>query len=214
MAGFTGRPSASPVVAALFASGAITKSQRVLDVGCGDGTDCLAMLSWGIRRVVGLDADEEQILRAGRRANALGLRHRARLGGRRYEFHHGSITERHDCLVGLGTFDVVIDSLCWPNVVDGHPARNQHYARRLWELLDPEGAGLFVLQYRVDPTGSHFLDAEAPRRTLPRVFSKYFAMGPLLCCHLAEFPHRRGARGHAMIYLTVGRRKARPRRIR
>ena len=52
---YAGRPSVSPIIAGLFAAGTIARRHRILDVGCGNGTDCLIMMKWKIRRVEGIE---------------------------------------------------------------------------------------------------------------------------------------------------------------
>src|SRR5262249_55824960 len=61
---YTGRPSASPVLAGLILAGVIRRSHAILDLGCGDGTDCFALAAWGARRVDGLEWDEEAFEKA------------------------------------------------------------------------------------------------------------------------------------------------------
>lgn len=188
--GYNYRPSVSPVVAGLFAAGVIKRRHRVLDVGCGTGTDCLAIMAWKLRSVTGIDDEEEAIDTAIRRARRYGL---------------GSITELHECFIDR-KFDVVIDSLCWNNIHVEHPHATPAYARQIFRVLEP--GGLFILQARQQ---RHILQVDVnPYTSLPRVFRRYFKMRPLITSHLPEMPRRRGERGHALVAITIGRRRARP----
>src|SRR5688572_4053880 len=78
---YVGRPGLSPAVAALIAQGRIRTRDRILDVGCGSGTDALTLARWGFRRIDAVDPDKRAITTARARAT------RARLNGR-VTFHH------------------------------------------------------------------------------------------------------------------------------
>ncbi|MCC7000385.1 MAG: class I SAM-dependent methyltransferase [Deltaproteobacteria bacterium] len=201
---YQGRPSASPVIAGLFAAGVIDSAASVLDIGCFDGTDCLALLAWGVQEVHGIDIEQEHVNKAYRRAQLLAARLRLP-GSQSFAFHCDSITRLHRCFHPR-QFNVVIDSLCWNNISVDHPAATPAYARNIHRILKPQG--LFVLQFRQD---RHPLRIDDPR-TLPSSFDRFFDLGPLVTTHLAEHPQRRGQRGHAAIGITIGRRRRSPRK--
>ncbi|MHB8878778.1 MAG: class I SAM-dependent methyltransferase [Myxococcaceae bacterium] len=191
---YRGRPSASPVVAGLFAAGLIGRRHRVLDVGCGDGTDCLALASWGVRRVAGLDSEAERLSIASRRARALGFA---------VDWHLGSITRLHPCFTE-GQFDVVIDSLCWNNISADFPHATPAYVRQVWRVLTP--GGLFVLQAR---HAGHPLEIDAARDVLPPTFLAHFVMSPAVTTHLPELRRTAHGRAFAEVQVSIGRRRAR-----
>lgn len=77
---YRGRPGASPVVAALYSSGVIRADHAVLDVGCGRGTDAVALAQWGVRDVCGIDLRSRDLSLAPRSGDVLYSREGARFG--------------------------------------------------------------------------------------------------------------------------------------
>ena len=193
---YGGRPGASPVVATLFAEGRIRRSHAVLDIGCGDGTDCIALALWGVHRVAGLDLHEGSLQKAERRA--------AQYGVSEIEFHGGSITNFHECFADA-SFNVAIDSLCWNNIYADAAQATAGYVRQVWRLLKP--GGLFVLQARYFAHRFAIADGHA---VLPRMFHRYFVLGPARVTQLPERRTEGGARTWANVAVCVGRRRARP----
>ena len=188
------RPGASPVVAALFASGAISKNDRVLDVGCGTGTDSIAFACWGLRHVRGIDVDSQVLETAVRRARAFGI------DGDEI-FHAGSITATHACF-GDREFSVVIDSLVLNNL-SAHAL--PFYAAEVARILEP--GGTLVLQLRQT---RHFAEVTQSKHWLPGSFRKWFKLSDVVTTHLAENPSAKGRKGHAIIGISIGtRRRAR-----
>lgn len=70
------RPGTSPIIAALFAAGIVRSQDSILDVGCGNGTDSLALGAWGLAEVLGIDANPAKIAIARRRASRFQLNDR------------------------------------------------------------------------------------------------------------------------------------------
>lgn len=192
---FHNRPSVSPVVATLFANGTIKKRHAVIDLGCGNGIDCVTLASWGIRRVVGIDLEEENL----NAAQALARRYKIKCP----ELHGGSITQEHECF-GRAEFDVAIDSLLWNNI-SAHATPG--YVRQVSRILKP--GGLLIMQVRSDVPRFDFGDAHD---SLPPSFGKQFTFGPVVTTHLPEFKTKGRRRGHAQIALVVGRKRSRPSR--
>ncbi|MCA9610578.1 MAG: class I SAM-dependent methyltransferase [Myxococcales bacterium] len=188
---YPGRPGPSPVIAGLVAAGVIRPEHAVLDVGCGRGTDVVALARWGVRKVTGLDTDAGHLAQATAKAQ----RHRV---ARRTAFHLGSITEKHTCFDD-GEFDVVIDSLCWNNLPAGETGA---YIDEVWRLLAP--GGTLVLQAKwggrvFEPTGN-----------LPRRFHRFFHIGPRVKTHLAERGVEDGMRDWTTVLVCVGQRRDAP----
>jgi SAM-dependent methyltransferase len=196
--GYKGRPGASPVVAGLFAAGVIRKDDRVLDIGCHTGTDCLALLSWGIEETYGLDDDAESIKRAQRRAK----RYRVTRDPESM-FHQGSVTRIHDCFED-SSFTVIIDSLCWNNI---RSAAIPGYARQVYRLLSP--GGLLIIQAR--ESASPF-DRASASRYFPPSLRRYFVMSPIVVSHLAERPQSPKDPPYATVAISIGRRRTMPQR--
>jgi ubiquinone/menaquinone biosynthesis C-methylase UbiE len=192
------RPGASPVVAGLFAAGVITKEDRVLDVGCGTGIDCIAMKFWGVSRVAGIDNYEPFINTAVRKARA----YKIPTDGL---FHLGSITKRNT-IFKRAEFSVVIDSLVLNNII--HARSQLAYLSEVARVLAP--GGLFVLQKR-EPR--HFVDIDTADKWdgVPSSFLKHlrrcFKVGPIVTTHLAEFSTRKLKRDHATVAVAIARRK-------
>lgn len=186
------RPGASPVLAALFAAGVVRPSHRLLDVGCGNGTDSLALAAWGLAEVVGVDANPEKIAIARRRASRFRLGDWAR-------FSVCPIARLQE-VVPPAHFDVALDSLCWNNIHAERPADSAVYVRQVARALRP--GGLFILQARVD---RHPLQIDQARRALPRCFTRHFELGPVLTTHMPEFDSR-----YVQVAVTVGRRRREP----
>jgi ubiquinone/menaquinone biosynthesis C-methylase UbiE len=187
---YVGRPGASPVIAALFAAGSVQRSHAVLDIGCGDGTDVLALGAWGVREVCGLDMDEDALARADKRASARGLEN--------VSFHKGSVTRPHDCFPD-GAFDVVFDSLCLNNL---EPQARPGYVRQLWRVLKP--GGIWVLQARYDGPV-----AARGRDFLPPSFHRHFVLGQAVSTQLPERALR-NKRTWATVMVCIGTRRGRP----
>jgi SAM-dependent methyltransferase len=196
-ASFEGRPSASPVLAALFLAEVIRTSDAIVDFGCGDGTDSFALAAWGVRRVVGVDSDVGIIGTARRRLAAFKARHGAMAYGLdRITFLRGSVTERLPQL-RAGGFDVGIDTLLWNNLSEGETSAYLQEAARLLRA-----GGLFVLQVR---QSGHPFDRVPARRELPASFHRHFRMTYGVATHLAEMEAGRPA--HAEVAVYLGRRR-------
>lgn len=201
MADFYSRPSISPLIAGLFAAGLIKRRHAVLDAGCGTGTDCLTLVSWGIRRVVGIDRDTD-FLRARhqaaiRRAEALPKRHRS---SQSIEFHYDLVTREHAHLRDR-SFDVVLDSLLFNNL---SPKAAALYLAQVARVLKP--GGLFVIQYRSsDPR----FGVQPPHRSLPPTFARFFKAPGLVTTDLVEYSRKRGGK-RVRVTVVVARRRGRP----
>ena len=130
------RPAPSPVVAALVAAGVITRDDRVVDLGCGTGTDAVALARWGVRSVTGVDKDRRALAAARRRAKA------ARVA-RHVSFVHGDVTRLGDAFQAR-SFDVALDTLLANNL---RADEIEAYARGVSRIL--ARGGLLVVQERV-----------------------------------------------------------------
>jgi SAM-dependent methyltransferase len=197
MGAYFGRPSISPVIAGLFAAGLIKKRHAVLDAGCGTGTDCLTLASWGVRRVVGIDDENADLARAHERLVRL---HRKRgIYAQRVEWHFASVTERHACFPNR-TFDVVLDSLLFNNL---SPRAGAAYLRQLARITKP--GALLVMQYRSDDPKY----GRVSRRVMPQTFHRYFSPGDLVTTDLVEYASSTGSAKRVRVTVVIGRRRGR-----
>jgi SAM-dependent methyltransferase len=186
---YVGRPGLPPAVAALVALGELRRGDRVLDVGCGTGTDAVTLARWGFRRVVGIDPDAASIAAA--RAKA-----RRRRVADRVAFHVLP-AERLGDLFGAGSFDAVLHTLVANNLRRG---LDRHFAA-VARVLRP--GGLVVLHERV----GRAQDGAAPGRVAAlRAARRHFALLPGVTTHLAERPGGTGP-GYARVALWIGRRR-------
>lgn len=188
---YPGRPGVSPVVAALFAAGVIQRHHRILDVGCGRGTDVVGLARWGVKYIAGLDLKRRDL----RQAEAKAARHRVTA---RTDFHLGSITDQHECF-DRGEFDIVIDSLCWNNL---DAADTLPYLRELHRVLATGGALVVQARWSARAIGS------VPR--LPHAFARFFEFGPRVVTHLPERGWHPDVQRWATVVVCVGRRRRRP----
>lgn len=188
---YAGRPGVSPAVAALVALGRLRAHDRVLDVGCGTGTDAITLARWGFRDVVGVDPDARAIGVARARATRLGL-----------DVAFEALAAE-DLLARFGPrrFDVVLHTLVANNLRGdaGEHARNVAGVLRR--------GGLLVLHERIRRDD----EAAAPGELRPdAAFERHFDLGDGVTTHLAEFPDGRGGT-HARVVLWLGTPRRRTR---
>ncbi len=194
--GYRDRPSISPVTAALVASGIIDPDRhRVLDLGCGVGTDAIALAEIGCR-VVGVDQDAWSI----ERAKAAGRQPSFR--DERLRFIQASVTRPIPSLEE-SSFDVALDTLTLYNV-----RGKERYAREIHRLLKPRGLLVLALRFRM--AGRYLHRTEIP--DLHPHFTRRFAFPEWhLLSHIPEHPQRRGSPGQARVAIVVGRSRKRRR---
>jgi ubiquinone/menaquinone biosynthesis C-methylase UbiE len=198
---YFGRPSISPVIAGLFSAGLIKRGHAILDAGCGTGTDCLTLASWGVRRVVGLDERSDDLERAHKRLLRLS-RERGEFADR-VEWHFGSVTEEHVCFDD-GSFDVVLDSLLFNNLT---PRASAAYLKQSARIMKP--GGLLVIQYRSDDPKY----GTVPRhRAMPATFERYFEAGEIVTTDLVEYGSASGGAKRVRVTVVTARRRRRFRR--
>lgn len=184
---YAGRPGISPVLATLLALGQVRKEHRILDVGCGTGTEALLLAKWGFRRVEGADPEARAVATARARATRLRL-------GRRVAFHNVA-AERLASLFSPRSFDVVLHTLVANNLKKEKEAHFREIAR----IMRPDG--LLVLQERVTRRHENARpDSMAPLSAL----RKHFSLTSSYATHLPE--HGAGSRGpdYARVVLWLG----------
>lgn len=188
---YLGRPGLPPAVALLVATGRLRPRHRVLDVGCGTGTDALLLGAWGFRHVVGVDPDARAIAAAKARARRRGLDGTVRFERAAAE----DLVERF----GPRRFDAVLHTLVANNLREGI---DRHFAA-VAAVLKPRG--LLVLHERLAAADENAPPGQvAPLEELTR----WFRLTPGVTTQLAE---RRvaGAAPHARVALWLGRPKPR-----
>jgi len=184
---YVGRPGLSPALAALIALGRIRKRHRVLDVGCGHGTDALLLARWGFRNVEAIDPDRDAIAVARRKAT------RWRLGSR-VRFQHAR-AERLTQLFPERSFDVVLHTLVANNL---RKDKDRHF-REVAAVMDPEG--LLLCHERVT---RRFENARPDGvRPLPEL-RRHFDLSPGISTHLAELPSGASGPQYARVVLWLG----------
>ena len=132
-----------------------TPPGRALDIGCGTGTNAVAMAGRGWR-VLGVDFSGRALRAARARAAEAGLT---------VEFLQGDASE----LRGVtGRFEYILDIGCFHAL----PADGQRrYARRVTELAGPGGS--YMLYTFLSPDGAGSLPSRA---SLERLFTPAFAL--------------------------------------
>ncbi|MCA1818450.1 MAG: class I SAM-dependent methyltransferase [Thermoplasmatota archaeon] len=183
---YVGRPGIPPAVAALVAAGRIRKTDRILDVGCGTGTDALLLSAWGFRHVDAVDPDRAAIATARRRATRRHLNHRVRFQVMPAE---GLLAE-----FGPRRFDVVLHTL----VANNLGRRKDEHFRNVAAVLRADG--LLVLHERLGRGWANV----PPGRVAPlAAVRRHFELAPGVTTHLAE--GLSSGPGHAVVALWLGR---------
>lgn len=195
---YRGRPGLSPVNAALVASGVFAPGDLVLDAGCGEGEESVALALEGLA-VVGLDRRVEGLESARRRALANGV-------GAATWFVEGD-ARRLDRVFQPATFDAAVDVLLFNNVryEDGGSRRAaERYLVSLARVLRP-GAPASI-QWRIDPERAPPSTASLAAELPPRARRLFEPAAPVVT-HVPVFPEKRGGRGYAAIGHVVLRRR-------
>lgn len=181
---YIGRPSVSPVVATLVATGVIPKGRRILDVGCGRGTDAIELARLGCRHVDGIDVNANAIRLAKARAKRAGL-------SKRLHFTRGDALEL-EAIYGRAAFATAIDTLFVNNLTDDEA---RAYLAQLARVVKP--GGLVVLQSKVWPREMNTIEDGLPRAAL-----RPFREDARFATHLAE----RGGRAVPVVVRLLRRR--------
>lgn len=138
---YVGRPGISPALAALVSAGLLCPDHRVLDVGCGRGTDLLALARLGFRRLEGLDHNAASLRVAKRRERDA---RQGRQGGQGRQatpwiaWHWATLDKLLE--FSPASFDWIVDTFLLNNLREADEAE---YLRRLARLL-PRGGGLLL----------------------------------------------------------------------
>ncbi|HET6406018.1 MAG TPA: class I SAM-dependent methyltransferase [Candidatus Thermoplasmatota archaeon] len=191
---YRGRPGLSPVSATLLASGLLGPGDLTLDVGCGDGTEALALAVRGVPVVgvdwYGIERARAEARRRGLDATALFLRVSA-LGLSR--------------AFAPATFDAALDTLVYNNIVarKGWKAAGR-YVEEVAQVLRP--GGLFAMAWRVAPYWAERSSAQLDRE-LPRAFFRFFDAGESVLTHLPTRSVDARDRGYATVGLVISRRR-------
>lgn len=193
--GYRGRPGLSPISATLLATGLIEPGDLALDIGCGDGTETMALAARGVPTVgvdwFGVDKVREEARRRGLDAMTL---------FERVSALHLSRT------FAPATFDAAIDMLLYNNIVARKGwAAGGRYVEEVARVLRPDG--FFAMAWRVQPHWSA-RSSEQLDRELPRSFFKHFEAGDCLLTHLPTRPANSRDRGYATVGLVIARRRA------
>jgi SAM-dependent methyltransferase len=185
---YLGRPGISPALALLIAEGRLRPKDRILDVGCGTGTDALLLARWGFRHVVGIDPDRRAIATARQRAARLGLADRVRFEALGAEGLPEAFRPR--------SFDVILHTLVANNLEEGHEVHFEAVAGVL------RRGGTLLLHERLNPADRRAAPGEVPAL---EAVKRWFRVSPGVTTHLAEGSGR--SRGHALVAVWVGTRR-------
>ena len=185
---FAGRPGLSPALALLVAEGRIRPQDRILDVGCGTGTDLLLLAKWGFRRLDGVDVDGRAVGAARARATRSGLSERVRF--------HPVAAERLTEHFGRRRFDVVLHTL----VANNLRADTDAHFREVAAVMKPRG--LLVVHERVNRRDENARPGKFPPL---EEMARHFELSRSVATHIAE----RAQPGHARVMLWVGRPRRR-----
>lgn len=187
---YVGRPGISPALAALIAAGEIRRGHRILDVGCGTGTDALLLARWGFRHVHGIDPDGESIRVARSRTTRFKLQRRLRFDV--------AAPETLSTLPQAKRYDIVLHTLVANNLQKG---KDRHF-RAVAHAMKPDG--LLLLHERVAPS----VENGRPGRFGPlTALRRHFRLSPGVSTHLAELATNRPGPSYARVVLWIGRPK-------
>lgn len=165
-----------------------------LDVGCGDGTEAMALAARGVPTIgidwSGIGKVREEARRRGLDAMTL--------------FERASAL-RLSRVFAPATFDAAVDMLVYNNIVarKGWVAGDR-YVEEVARVLRPDG--LFAMAWRVQPRWHERASAQLARE-LPRTLFRLFDVGERV---LTQLPTRRSGardRGYATVGLVVARRR-------
>lgn len=172
---YTGRLAITQTLARLVAEEVVRKEHRILDVGCGTGTDLITLAHWGFEDLHGLDYNKADL----RLARA---RERRQLGRRVVRWTTG--TARDLARIEDRSFDVVLDTLLLSNFDERY---HKPYFAEVARILRPNG--LFLLHFRLGEGG-------------PRIPRALFAQKERFRTGFAEGEKKLQDRpGHAMVYI-------------
>lgn len=192
---YRGRPGLSPISATLLATGLLGPGDLTLDIGCGDGTESMALARRGVPTVgidwFGIEKVREEARRRGLDAMTM--------------FERVSAL-RLSSAFAPSTFDAAIDMLCYNNIVARKGwAAGGRYVAEVARVLKPRG--FYALAWRVQPHWSERASDQLDRE-LPRSLFDHFDAGDCVLTHLPTRPADARDRGYATVGLVVARRRA------
>lgn len=191
---YRGRPGLSPIAATLLATGELRPGDLTLDVGCGDGTEAMALALRGVPTVA---IDWYGVARAREEAERRGL-------GAMTLFERVSAM-RLSRSFRPGTFDAAIDMLVYNNITARHGwAAGERYLAEVAKVLRP--GGLFAMAWRVEPRWRDRAPEDLDRELPTRFFQEFDASEPVFT-HLPTRPTDARDRGYASVGLVVARRR-------
>lgn len=163
---YVGRPGISPALAALVSARVIRPEHRLLDVGCGRGTDLLALARLGFQHLEGLDHNRASLAAAKRRERD--GREGRQAGQAPIVWHWATLDKLEE--MKPASYDWIVDTFLLNNLPDED---EPEYLRRLARLLPREGGLLLHVKHgirlwdRVRQRGvrSPFFDAGTPVMT-------------------------------------------------
>lgn len=190
---YRGRPGLSPISATLLASGLLRAGDLTLDLGCGDGTETLALAARGVPTV---GVDWFGVSRAQEEARRRGLEPMT-------WFLRASLL-RLSSTFDAGSFDAAIDMLAYNNVLARQGWRAAaRYVQEVARVLRP--GGLYAIAWREDPRAADMGPASLDG-ALPDALFERFDVGEPMFTHLPTRPTDARDRGYASVGLVVARR--------